>query len=148
MQTDRPPAQIVATPPIPPVGGGRAEAAAAPRPSAALEITDRVVVAAAAEGFNPEAWQAAAISRLLLSHPHQTKPGCEKRRERLYCEREMTGGFAFVAYPERYGDTGIATFIINQNGIVYEKNLGKDTAELAKAMTEFNPDKTWNPVPE
>ena len=61
---------------------------------------------------------------------------------------KMTGGFAFVAYPEKYGDTGITTFIINQNGIVYEKNLGKDTAELAKAMTEFNPDKSWSPVPE
>ena len=53
-----------------------------------------------------------------------------------------TGGFAFVAYPEKYGDTGITTFIINQNGIVYEKNLGKDTAEMPKAITEFNPDKT------
>lgn len=61
---------------------------------------------------------------------------------------KMTGGFAFVAYPEKYGDTGITTFIIDQSGIVYEKNLGKDTPEMAKAMTEFNPDKTWNPVPE
>ena len=61
---------------------------------------------------------------------------------------KMTGGFAFVAYPEKYGDTGIMTFIINQNGLVYEKNLGKDTAEIAKAMTEFNTDKSWGPVPE
>ena len=41
----------------------------------------------------------------------------------------MTGGFAFIAYPEKYGDTGIATFIINQNGIVYQKDLGKNTTE-------------------
>ena len=59
---------------------------------------------------------------------------------------KMTGGFAFVAYPEKYGDTGITTFIINQNGVVYEKDLGKDTATLAKAITEFNPDKSWAPV--
>jgi hypothetical protein len=60
----------------------------------------------------------------------------------------MTRGFAFVAYPEKYGDTGITTLIINQSGIVYEKDLGKDTVELAKAMTEFNPDKTWSQAPE
>src|SRR5664279_4175647 len=59
---------------------------------------------------------------------------------------KMTGGFAFVAYPERYGDTGITTFLINQNGVVYEKDLGKDTATVAKAITEFNPDKSWAPV--
>ena len=59
----------------------------------------------------------------------------------------MTGGFAFIAFPEKYGETGIATFIINQNGIEYEKDLGKGTTDAAKAITEFNPDKTWKPVP-
>jgi hypothetical protein len=59
---------------------------------------------------------------------------------------KMTGGFAIVAYPEKYGDTGITTLLINQNGVMYEKNLGKDTIELAKAMSEFDPDKTWSPV--
>ena len=58
----------------------------------------------------------------------------------------MTGGFAFVAYPEKYGDTGITTFIVDQSGVVYEKDLGKDTIALAKAMTEFNPDKSWTAV--
>ena len=61
---------------------------------------------------------------------------------------KMTGGFALVAYPEKYGDTGITTFILNSSGVVYQKNLGKDTTELAKSMSEFNPDKTWAPVPE
>jgi len=56
---------------------------------------------------------------------------------------KMTNGFAYVVYPAKYDDTGIQTFIINQNAVVYEKNLGKDTANLAKSMTEFNPDHTW-----
>ena len=56
---------------------------------------------------------------------------------------KMTGGFAYVAYPAKYGDTGIKTFIINQNQVVLEKDLGKDTAAMAKAMTGFNPDNTW-----
>ena len=56
---------------------------------------------------------------------------------------KMTGGFAYVAYPAKYGDTGIQTFIINQEGVVFEKDLGKDTVDVAKKMTAFNPDKTW-----
>ena len=59
---------------------------------------------------------------------------------------KMTGGFAYVAYPANCNDTGIATFVINQDGTVYQKNLGKDTADQAKAMTEFNPDKSWTAV--
>jgi Protein of unknown function (DUF2950) len=61
---------------------------------------------------------------------------------------KLTGGFAFIAYPEKYGDTGIATFIINQNGVLYQKDLGKNTIENALAVTEFNPDKTWTAVPQ
>jgi Protein of unknown function (DUF2950) len=56
---------------------------------------------------------------------------------------KMTGGFAYVAYPAKYGDTGIQTFIINQDGVVFEKDLGKDTADVAKTLDGFNPDKTW-----
>jgi hypothetical protein len=56
---------------------------------------------------------------------------------------KMTGGFAYVAYPATYNDSGIMTFIVDQNRVVYQKDLGKETADLAKAMTVFNPDKGW-----
>ena len=56
---------------------------------------------------------------------------------------KMTGGFAYIAYPAQYNDTGVMTFIIDQDRVVYQNNLGKNTAELAKAVTEFNPDKNW-----
>jgi hypothetical protein len=56
---------------------------------------------------------------------------------------KMTGGFAYVAYPAKYDESGIKTFIINQDGMVYAKDLGKDTTSVAKAMTDFNPDNTW-----
>jgi Protein of unknown function (DUF2950) len=56
---------------------------------------------------------------------------------------KATGGFAFIAYPAKYDDTGVQTFIVNQDRVIYEKNLGKDTADVAKSMTEFNPDNTW-----
>jgi hypothetical protein len=59
---------------------------------------------------------------------------------------KMTGGFGVVAYPAQYNDSGTMTFIINQNGIVYQKDLGKSTDTVASAMTDFNPDTTWKPV--
>ena len=55
----------------------------------------------------------------------------------------MIGGFAVVAYPAEYGNSGVMTFIVNHDGIVYEKNLGNETAKLAQGMTKFDPDKTW-----
>jgi hypothetical protein len=59
---------------------------------------------------------------------------------------ELTRGFAFVAYPAEYRNSGVMTFIVNQDGIVYEKDLGQDTEKLASTMTEYNPDKTWDPA--
>ncbi len=60
----------------------------------------------------------------------------------------MIGGFALVAWPIEYGVSGIMTFIVNQDGVVYEKDLGPQTGVLAKAMTRFNPDKSWTISPE
>jgi hypothetical protein len=55
----------------------------------------------------------------------------------------MVGGFAFVAYPAEYGNSGVMTFIINQDGVLLQKDLGKTTTETATAMTEFDPDDSW-----
>jgi hypothetical protein len=60
----------------------------------------------------------------------------------------MVGGFAFVAYPAEYGNSGVMTFIINQDGVLLQKDLGKTTTETAAAMTEFDPDNTWSVVGE
>jgi hypothetical protein len=59
---------------------------------------------------------------------------------------KMIGGFALVAYPAQYGSSGIMTFIVNHDGVVYEKDLGPNTAATAQSMTKFNPDKTWKPL--
>jgi hypothetical protein len=58
----------------------------------------------------------------------------------------MVLGFALVAWPVDYGHGGISTFIVNQLGQVYEKDLGPQTAELAHAMVVFNPDSSWKKV--
>ncbi len=61
----------------------------------------------------------------------------------LLSERKMTGGFALVAYPAKYRASGVLTFIVNQDGIIYQKDLGEETEFLAHEMTEYNPDSTW-----
>ncbi|MGA3210869.1 MAG: DUF2950 domain-containing protein [Terriglobales bacterium] len=55
----------------------------------------------------------------------------------------MTGGFAFLAYPAEYRSSGVMTFIVNQTGVIYQKDLGAKTAEIAGTMKEYSPDKTW-----
>ncbi len=55
----------------------------------------------------------------------------------------MIGGFAVVAYPADYGSSGVMTFVANQDGVVYQKNLGDDTEQKAKVMERFDPDETW-----
>jgi len=59
---------------------------------------------------------------------------------------KMVGGFAFVAYPAEYGNSGVMTFIINQDGVLLQKDLGKTTKETAEAMNVFDPDSRWSPV--
>ena len=59
---------------------------------------------------------------------------------------KLTGGVALVAYPAEYRVSGVMTFIINQRGIVFQKDLGEKSAEIAGAMTEYNPDSTWKKV--
>jgi Protein of unknown function (DUF2950) len=56
---------------------------------------------------------------------------------------KMTRGFAFVAYPAEYRSSGVMTFIVGEDGVVYRKDLGKNTAVIGKAMKEYNPDSTW-----
>ena len=56
---------------------------------------------------------------------------------------KMILGFALLAYPAEYGNSGVMTFMVNQGGIIYEKNLGKDSKRKAEAMKLFDPDHTW-----
>jgi hypothetical protein len=60
----------------------------------------------------------------------------------------MIGGFALAAAPAEYGVTGIKSFIVSHDGIVYEKDMGEDTLKQYEAMERYNPDSTWKPVPD
>jgi len=60
----------------------------------------------------------------------------------------MIGGFALVAAPAEYAITGVKSFMVSHDGVVYEKDLGPDSLKIFKAMELFNPDETWHPVLE
>ena len=77
-----------------------------------------------------------------------TKQGAAAQGGELeYIVRDkMIGGFALVAYPAEYRNSGVMTFIVNHGGVVYQKDLGPGTAKLAEAMRSFNPDGSWQKV--
>jgi hypothetical protein len=60
----------------------------------------------------------------------------------------MIAGFALIAFPDKWGSSGVMTFVVNQQGRVYEKNLGPETASIAGPIDEYNPDPTWSLVQE
>jgi hypothetical protein len=68
--------------------------------------------------------------------------------ERNYVNEKglMTGGFAAIAWPAKYGNSGVMTFVVNQRDIVFQKDLGAETAQAVAAITSFDPDATWEPT--
>jgi len=86
----------------------------------------------------PEPFQGYYFKILLGQGPHAEGGAFD-----YLAEGRMVLGFALIAYPARYGASGIMTFIVNQTGVVYEKDLGKETATEAAAITLFDPDDSW-----
>ena len=76
----------------------------------------------------------------LLTRQGKNSPGGAKS---YIVNGKMTEGFAFEAYPAEYGSSGVMTFVANQDGVVYEKDLGRKTDVLTKAMKEYNPNSSW-----
>jgi DUF2950 family protein len=81
----------------------------------------------------------------ILTHQGAHAPG---GKYNYIVNGNMIGGFGLVAYPDKWGSSGVMTFIVNQQGRVYQKNLGPKTEAIAGAMTEYDPDPTWQLVNE
>lgn len=79
----------------------------------------------------------------LLTSQGANAPGGAKS---YIADGKMTGGFALVAYPASYRDSGVMTFIVNQDGPVYQKDLGPNTDQIASAIVAYDPDATWQPT--
>jgi len=80
----------------------------------------------------------------VLSGQGASAPGGKKS---YIVDGAMTGGFAILAYPAVYRSSGVMTFVVGQDGVIYQKDLGPNTVELAKAMKEYVRDKTWKQAP-
>jgi Protein of unknown function (DUF2950) len=111
--------------------------------------------------LGPLVAEASAAGYVAESAPHKPRPyfgyyykiltrqGPHARggaRDYLSVGGHMTGGFALLAYPAVYGDSGIMTFIVNQNGIVFERNFGPHTAAIARTIKQYDPDPSWRAV--
>jgi hypothetical protein len=108
-----------------------------------------LVASALAEGYHRD--QAAAPTPFhgyyyrILTHQGKHAQG---RAKNYIVNGKMTDGFAFVAYPAEYRSSGVMTFIVGNDGVVYQKDLGKKAGVLAKAMKQFDPDSHWEEVKE
>jgi Protein of unknown function (DUF2950) len=103
-----------------------------------------LVAAAVAEGYSKSQGDAPTPYQGYYFHilTRQGKNGPSGAKSYVV-NGKMTGGFAFVAYPAEYRSSGVMTFIVNQDGVVYEKDLGKKTDVVAKNMKEYNPNSGW-----
>ena len=108
-----------------------------------------LVASAVAEGYNKGQAGPPTPYRGYLFHvlTRQGKDGSGGAK-RYIANGKMTEGFAFVAYPAEYRSSGVMTFVVDQGGIVYQKDLGKKTEALGKVMQEYNPDSSWSKAEE
>ena len=73
-------------------------------------------------------------------------PAAPGGKKSYLVDGKLKKGFAILAYPAKYGDLGIKSFMVSKNGVIFEKDLGDDTEKKVLAITEYNPDDTWDPV--
>jgi hypothetical protein len=105
------------------------------------------VAAAAGEGYRRAASGEPTpyhgyFYRMLYAQGPAAKGGAKE----YFVDGRMVGGFGLLAWPAEYGASGIQTFIVNQEGVVYQKDFGDDTATLVNDIRSFNPDATWGKV--
>jgi Protein of unknown function (DUF2950) len=82
------------------------------------------------------------IFRLLRSQGNNAPGGAKD----YAVNGKLTGGFAFIAYPVKYRNSGVTTFVVDQDGKIYQRDLGTNTETIASSITSYNPDKTWRLV--
>jgi hypothetical protein len=102
-----------------------------------------LVAAAASEGYSSALAPYHGYFYRILAAQGKNAPGGEYA---YFIKGRMIGGFAVIAYPARYGASGIKTFVVNHDGVVLEKDLGQDTATVALVINTYDPDSTWQPA--
>lgn len=102
-----------------------------------------LIVQAASEGYTAQTGRPTPFHgyyyRILTKQGHDAKGG----KKDYVVKGQLARGFAIIAYPAEYKNSGVMTFIVNQDGTVYQKDLGPDTETIGGTMTQYNPDDTW-----
>ncbi|MGA8597994.1 MAG: DUF2950 domain-containing protein [Bryobacteraceae bacterium] len=117
-----------------------------PKDGESISPAGPLLAEAAEEGYEK------AVSRRIPFHGYLYRiltaqgPNAPGGAKDYIVDGKMTGGVAVVAYPAEYRSSGVTTFIVNQRGIVYQRDLGADTEQKVKAMTAFDPDSSWQKV--
>ena len=107
-----------------------------------------LITRAIAEGYQAPSSQRQTYHGYFYKILTSQGPGAAGGARDYLVQGLMIGGFALVAWPADYGVSGFKTFIVNQDGVVYQKDLGLKTSIEAEKMTAFNPDKTWEQAPK
>ena len=105
-----------------------------------------LVAAALQEGYDPDKPRSSPFRGYrfrILTAQGPSAPGGQKN---YVVNGEMTGGFALLAYPAKYAFSGVMTFVVGEDGVVYQKDLGKNTDRKAARLTEYDPDASWTAV--
>jgi Protein of unknown function (DUF2950) len=105
-----------------------------------------LIVSAAREGYTEHQGQSTPFHGYYYRILTKQGPAVRGGARNYVVDGKLAGGFAFVAYPAEYRNSGVMTFVVNQSGVIYEKDLGAQTPEIASAMQEYNPDGTWDRV--
>jgi Protein of unknown function (DUF2950) len=103
-------------------------------------------IAAEAQGYSVEGKRQIPYQGYYYRILTRQGPNAQGGEVDYMVDRNMVRGFALVAYPARYRSSGLMTFLVNQQGIIYEKDLGYRTTDIAGGMTSFDPDSTWRQV--
>jgi Protein of unknown function (DUF2950) len=105
-----------------------------------------LLVSATNEGYNPQQGKATPFHGYYYRILTRQGPAVKGGAHDYVVDGKLIRGFAFVAYPAEYRNSGVMTFVVNQGGVVYQKDLGLQTSDLAAAMKEYNPDETWEAI--
>jgi hypothetical protein len=105
-----------------------------------------VLASASSEGFSAKQGDLVPFHGYYYRILTKQGPAAKGGAKDYLVNGKLTGGFAFLAYPAEYLNSGVMTFIVDKNGVVYQKDLGDKTQELASATQAYDPDKTWVPV--
>jgi hypothetical protein len=108
---------------------------------------DELVTEAAKEGYDPNKPDTSPFRGYCFRILTAQGPAAPGGKKSYVVNGDMNGGFALLAYPAKYAFSGVMTFVVGQDGVVYQKDLGEGTATQAAGLTEYDPDKSWTPVP-